>query len=75
MFTLVGVTPLLTLQKEMNHRIRQAMRTPRGTIEHKLAWDHIDDLRKKIDRLESEKKKPDDVDCEMDPLACRIYDV
>lgn len=73
MFTLVGVTPLLTLQKEMNHRIRQAMRTPRGSIEHKLAWDHIDDLRKKIHRLENEKKP--EVDCEMDPLACRVYDV
>lgn len=49
------------------------MRTPRGSIEHKLAWDHIDDLRKKIHRLENEKKP--EVDCEMDPLACRVYDV
>jgi hypothetical protein len=72
MLTLAGITPVITIQNEIRHRIKQAMRTPKGSLDNKLAWDHVEDLKKKLKKLQSGCTE---VDCEMDPLACREYDV
>ncbi len=44
------------------------------TIECKLAWEKVDDLKKGLRKIKDrEEKKP--LMCEIDPLACREYDV
>ena len=44
------------------------------TVECKLAWEKVDDLKKGLRKMKDlEEKKP--LLCEIDPLACRQYDV
>ncbi len=72
---MILITPqIFTLENEISSRIKQAMRMPRKSLESKLAWEHVDELKKKL-KVVREKKREDEVDCDMDPLACREYDV
>lgn len=73
---LLTLPKVFVLENEISMRIKQAMRMPRKSLESKLAWEHVDELRKKLSVIRERRKEDDgDIDCEMDPLACRVYDV
>ncbi len=72
---ILSLPKVVLLENEISIRIKQAMRMPRKSIESKLAWEHVDELRKKLHSIRDKRKEEGDIDCEMDPLACRVYDV
>lgn len=72
---ILSLPKVFLLENEISVRIKQAMRMPRKSIESKLAWEHVDELRKKLHAIRDKRKAEGDIDCEMDPLACREYDV
>lgn len=74
MFSTAASTKIIILENEISQRIKQATRLPRKSIESKLAWEHVDELRKKLYSIKESQPKPD-VNCDIDQLACREYDV
>ncbi len=72
---ILSLPKVFLLENEISMRIKQAMRMPRKSLESKLAWEHVDDLRKKLSVIRDKHKADGDIDCEIDPLACREYDV
>ena len=63
------------LRIRIKHAVKQAMLICpnfEDTIQCKLAWDLVDELSKADNKPEPEKK---DEMCDIDPRACKEYDV
>ncbi len=45
------------------------------TIECKLAWEHVEELKKAARKKKARAPPKKELMCEEDPLACREYDV
>lgn len=59
-------------------RILHAQLICRGyedTVECKLAWEHVEELKKAARKKKERAPPKKELICEEDPLACREYDV
>ncbi len=77
--TAAVIVPVI-LQKKLRESIRHASLICPGhedTKECKIAWDRVEDIQKAIHKHKERTKPPVPGEnmCEIDPLACREYDV
>lgn len=54
---------------------QQICKNYEDTVECKLAWEHVEELSKAAARKKKNPPKKKDIQCEVDPLACREYDI
>ncbi len=74
----VFVPPIVTsLERKLRERVKHAQmicKNHEDTKECVIAWDHVEDLKKGIRKAKERNPVKDEL-CEIDPLACREYDV
>lgn len=73
----VNIVPVY-LERKLRDSIRHAKLICHGfedTKECHMAWDRVEDIQKAINKKKESSKTVDNVQCEVDPLACREYDV
>jgi hypothetical protein len=67
------------LERKLRDRIKHAKSICLGyedTKECHVAWDHVEDIQKAINKKKEHQPPPSkSVQCEVDELACREYDV
>lgn len=80
MFSISTSIPVLVhLERKLRDNIRHAKLVCPGhedTRECRVAWDRVEDIQKAIHvKRERDKSTLLDLQCEVDELACREYDV
>lgn len=80
MFSFYSVRPILVLERKLRESIKHANLICPGyedTKECRVAWDRVEDIQKAINKKKDAHppSKTPSVQCEVDELACREYDV
>ena len=68
----------IVLERKLRASIKTAKLICPGyedTVECKLAWERVDEIQKGIRKIKERSEKDTNLQCEVDPLACRQYDV
>ena len=77
-FPIRPIVPII-LEKKLRESIRHAKLICPGyedTKECRVAWDRVEDIQKAINKKKDADHPPSkSVQCEVDELACREYDV
>lgn len=78
MFSFYSVRPILVLERKLRESIKHANLICPGyedTKECRVAWDRVEDIQKAIHKKKDAHPPSKSVQCDVDELACREYDV
>lgn len=80
MFPIASSISIVRLERKLQDRIKHAKSICLGyedTKECHIAWDRVEDIQKAINKKKDAAKHPPSksVQCEVDELACREYDI